>query len=86
MGYLFASGLGERYVWEDEDDGEEERGPVSGFAGTPMIADLRDFCRPEFRRWETRSATMRHAHQGPDSLSALAPSPPAIGVSDIRVI
>ena len=49
MGYLFASGLGERYVREDEDDEEEERGPVSWFAGTPTLADLRDFCRPELK-------------------------------------
>jgi hypothetical protein len=49
MGYLFVSGLGERYVREDEDDEEEERGPVSGFAGTPTLADLRDFCRPELK-------------------------------------
>jgi hypothetical protein len=49
MGYLFASGLGERYVREDEEEEEEERGPVSWFAGTPTLADLRDFCRPELK-------------------------------------
>jgi hypothetical protein len=49
MGYLFAIGLAERYVREDEDEEEEERGPVSGFAGTPTLADLRDFCRPELK-------------------------------------
>ena len=49
MGYLFASGLGERYLREYDEDGEEERGPVSGFAGTPTLADHRDFCRPELK-------------------------------------
>ena len=49
MGYPCESGLGERYIQEDEDDGEEERGPVSGFAGTPMITDFREFCRSELK-------------------------------------
>lgn len=49
MSYLFASGPGERYLREDDEDEEEERGPVSGFAGTPTLADHRDFCRPELK-------------------------------------
>jgi len=36
---------GERYVPEDEG----RRGGGAGFAGTPTLADLRAFCRPELK-------------------------------------